>query len=76
MICNVLPAVSFVKEPDFYGPKHKRSTSDLGGPKHPFDLEEGVHRLQESSAHPQYAAWARMMTPPDKYEGPLVISAA
>ena len=78
MICDLLSAVSFVKEPDFYGPKHKRSRLDLGGPnwKRKTNREEVVHRPQESPAHPQYAAWAKMMTPPEKFENLLVTSAA
>ena len=58
-----------MKDPDFYGPKQNASRSDLRGPgglTHRGELKEaGLHRLQDSSVHPQYAAWAKMMTPPD-----------
>ena len=72
-------AVSFVKKPDFFGPKHKRSATSLlylGDPEHPTNRETAMQNLQDGSAHPQYAAWARMMTPPDKYEQMPVVSAA
>ena len=62
-----LCAVSFVEKPDFYGPKHKQNAPHSDGLKRLGIREEALQRLQDSSAHPQYAAWAKMMTPPDGY---------
>lgn len=61
---NILCAVSFVKKPDFYGPKHKQGRSSADASKD-VRRQQGVQmELQDSSVHPEYAAWAHMMTPP------------
>jgi len=62
-----LCAVSFVKKPDFYGPKQKQNAPHSDRLKRLGNREEALQRLQDSSAHPQYAAWAKMMTAPDEY---------
>ena len=62
-----LCAVSFVKKPDFYGPKQKQNAPHSDSHKRVGNREEALQRLQDGSAHPQYAAWAKMMTAPDEY---------
>jgi len=62
-----LYAVSFVKKPDFHGPKQTQNAPHSDGLKRLGNREEALQSLQDSFAHPQYAAWAKMMTAPDEY---------
>ena len=71
-------AVSFVKEPDFYGPKNKQNRPQLQAGQQ----ARGQQALQlqvelqkgPGPAHLQYAAWARMMTPPDENRQTILVS--
>ena len=69
-------AVNFVKEPDFYGPKNKQNRPQLqvGQQARGQQALQLQVELQEGAAHPQYAAWARMMTPPDEHRQTLIVS--
>ena len=69
-------AVSFVTEPDFYGPKNKQNRPQLqaGQQTRGQQALQLQAELQEGPAHPQYAAWARMMTPPDENRQTLLMS--